>query len=574
MKKFLLGILVGVIIAVLGGVILLFAVARLAERRPEIRADSTLVLRLSGPIPETPPLELPFPFLESRAPQTMFEVWNTLRKARVDPNIKAVALIPEGLAVGWGKLQEIRGALVEFRKSGKPVYAYLEAPGADEYYLATAAERIFLAPEDYMNVKGLRAEAMYLKGGLDKLGIQVEIEAAGKYKDAGDMFSRSSMSPETREVLNSVLDEMYGHLLSVIAESRRKSVEEAGRLMDEGPFLARAAQEKGLVDALAYEDEMFEQLKKRAGLAEIRKVSMRDYALVPAAALKLTGKKRIALVVGEGEILRGDMVPGFVEETVISSDRFAGLLRQVRENRYIDGVIVRVDSPGGDSFASDAILREMKLLSKKKPLVISMSDVAASGGYYISMTGDPVIAYPATFTGSIGVIFGKPNLKGLYDKLGIRRETLKRGRFADIDSDYRPLEDAERKKLREGIDNVYQVFVSRVAEARKKKPGDIEPLAQGRVWMGVQAQRNGLIDELGGMSRALELVKAKAKIARDEQVQIEVYPRRRSLWDTLFTRATEAVAGSPLSSVWETLTRHPPVPSGILRRMPYTIEVK
>src|SRR6185295_16736685 len=241
--------------------------------------------------------------------------------------------------------------------------------------------------------------------------------------------------------------------------------------------------------------------------SEPNKVSLDKYRRVTPESLGLQGKSRIALLVGAGEMLRGDPGDDGAGETALTSYGFTKLLRQVRNDSGVKGVVVRIDSPGGEVTASDEIWREMNLLSKKKPMVISMSDAAASGGYYMAMTGDPIVAYPATFTGSIGVVFGKPNIRGLYDKLGINKEAIQRGKNAGIDSDYTPLTPEQRAKLREGIDESYRDFVTKVADARHRKFDQIEPLAQGRVWLGSQAKANGLVDELGGLDRALDLVK-------------------------------------------------------------------
>jgi protease-4 len=236
-------------------------------------------------------------------------------------------------------------------------------------------------------------------------------------------------------------------------------------------------------------------------------------------------------------------------------------------------VVVRIDSPGGEVFASDAIWREMNLLSKKKPTVISMSDTAASGGYYIAMTGDPVVAYPGTITGSIGVVFGKANLHGLYDKVGVTKDFLTRGRFADIDSDYQPLSAAAREKLKTAIDENYRSFVTKVATARRRKFDEIEPLAQGRVWLGSQAKANGLIDELGGLDRAIELVKDKARIPKSERVSLVTYPAKRSIFDILFGQAIESALESRLGGVLKSWQIRLWTRGGMMRLMPYTIEV-
>jgi protease-4 len=415
---------------------------------------------------------------------------------------------------------------------------------------------------------------MYFKKTLDKLGVQVEVEHAGKYKDFGDMFTRASMSAETREVLSSVIDDLYGNLVQRIADARKKSPEEVRAIIDQGPFLSPDAHGKGLIDGILYEDQMYDEVKKRLNAGDLKKVSLRDYLRVPASTIGLEGKQRIALITGEGAITRGDDGSDFSGDSGIGSEEFDKLLRRVGNDGDVKGVIVRIDSPGGEVFASDAIWREMNLLSKKKPMVISMSDTAASGGYYIAMTGDPVLAYPGTFTGSIGVVFGKANLHGLYDKLGVTKELLSRGRFAEIDSDYQPLSPAGREKLRDAMDENYRSFVTKVAQSRRRKFDEVEPLSQGRVWLGSQAKANGLIDELGGLDRALDLVKERAKIPKSQRVALVTYPPKRSVFDILFGQSTE---GSPEARLAAGLLKGWHLRlwarGGIMRVMPYTIEV-
>ncbi|HXI41650.1 MAG TPA: signal peptide peptidase SppA [Bryobacteraceae bacterium] len=573
MAKFLIGVLTGIILLGLFLVIAVFALARMREKPPAVADGSTLVLDLEGEIPERAPVEFPIPFLQRRTPLSVADVWGTLRKATTDGRIRAIIFEPRDLSIGWGKLEEIRADLENFRKSGKPIYAYLKTPTAREYYLATAASRVYMESEDELNLKGMRFELMYFKKTLDKLGIQVEMEHAGKYKDFGDMFTRTNMSPETKEVLNSVIDDLYGNLIKHIAEARKRPAAEIRATIDDGPFLSPQAREKGLIDGLLYEDQMLDEVKTKLNAGDLKKISFRDYLKVPVPASGPDGKQQIALVTGEGGITRGGDGSEFAADAGIGSEEFVKLLRRVGSDGDIKGVIVRVDSPGGEVFASDAIWREMNLLSKKKPMVISMSDTAASGGYYIAMTGDPIVAYPGTFTGSIGVVFGKANLHGLYDKLGVSKELLSRGRFADIDSDYQPLSPAGRDKLRSAMDDNYRSFVTKVAEARRRKFDQIEPLAQGRVWLGSQAKANGLVDELGGLDRALELVKQKARIPRGQRVSLVPYPPKRSVFDILFGQTAESAMESRLGGLFKGWRLRLWARGGMMRLMPYTIEI-
>jgi len=574
MAKFLIGVVTGIILVFLILFIGVFALAHMREKPASVADGSTLILEMDGEIPERAPVEFPIPFLQQRTPPTVADIWTTLRKAAADHRIRAIVFEPRDLQIGWAKLEEIHDDLETFRKSGKPIYAYLKTPGAREYYLATAANRIYMDPEDELNLKGMRFELMYFRKTLDKLGVEVEIQHAGKYKDFGDMFTRSSMSPETKEVLTSILDGLYGNLVQTIAAARKKTPDQVRATIDQGPFLSPEAKTQGLIDGLLYEDQMYDEVKGKLADGELKKVSLHDYLKISPSSVGLGGKQQIALVTGQGGISRGEDGQDFSGDSGIESEGFDRLLRRVGNDSDIKGVIVRIDSPGGEVFASDAIWREMNLLSKKKPMVISMSDTAASGGYYIAMTGDPVVAYPGTVTGSIGVVFGKANLHGLYDKLGVTKDLLSRGRFADIDSDYQPLSAAGREKLRSAIDEDYRSFVTKVAAARRRKFDEIEPLSQGRVWLGSQAKANGLIDELGGLDRAIELVKEKAKIPRGERVNLVPYPAKRSIFDILFGQTLESSIESRLGGILKGWQIRLWSRGGMMRLMPYTIEVR
>ena len=574
MVKFLIGFVTGIVLVFLTVVLLFFALLRFREKPPQIAANSVLVLRLEGEIPEKPPVELPSFLAGDRAPVTVAAVWMSLKMAAADPHIKAIALEPEGVSAGWARLEELRMDIERFRKSGKPVYAYLRTPGTREYYLAAAADRIYLGPADQMYVKGLRAEMMYFKKTLDKLGVVVDVEHAGKYKDFGDMFNRTAMSPETREVMTSVVDDLYGNMVARIADGRKKSPEEVRAIVDQGPFTAAQALKAGLVDELRLEDQMWGELTDRLHSGEPVKVPLDKYMKVPPETVGLQGKDHIALVIGEGDIVRGDASDDGSVESSLTAHGFVKLLRQVAGDSTIKAVVVRINSPGGEVTASDEIWREMNLLSRKKPTVISMSDAAASGGYYMAMTGDPIVAYPGTLTGSIGVVFGKPNLHGLYDKIGITKDAIERGRHAGIDSDYRPLTEDERQMLRAGIDESYKDFVAKVAAARHRKFEEIEPLSQGRVWMGDQAKANGLVDEVGGLDTALDLAKRKANIPAAENVTVVTYPARRNFLDILMRKSSGDMLESRLAQIFGRMPFHAWMKGGYLRLMPYWVEVR
>lgn len=546
MRNFLIGFFTGIALLALFAASSAYLFLRAPERPPKVRAGSTLVLRLSGDIPEKRQFTWPGTAPASLA---MFDVWDVLRKAAVDDRIRGLVLAPEGIATGWAKLAEIRSSLEAFRKSGKPVAALLRSPSARDYYLATAAPKISIPPGDVLNLKGLRAELLYARRGLDKLGIVPEFEAIGKYKDGPDTLTRTAMPETTLQVMNELLDARFADLTETIAKGRGKKPDDVRALIDQGPFLAGDALRSGLVDALQYEDEVLPAASDETRIDAI------DYQRLPALAVRLSGPDRIAFLVAEGDILRSP-VPG-VADDVISPRAFAKSVRAAKDDDRVKAVILRIDSPGGDAIASDEILRELKLLAAKKPVVVSMSDVAASGGYAIALAGAEIVAYPQTITGSIGIFFGKLDLTGLYDKLGVTKQVLTRGKFAAIDSDAHLLTAEERAKLRTSLEQMYQTFVKQVAEGRRRKPEEIAAVAEGRVWLGSQAARNGLVDGLGGIDEAMVRAKKRAGIRESNQVEIVVYPKRPDVWQMLESQPWKLVwtrpALPPLAGAWKRL---------------------
>ncbi len=576
MAKFLLGILTGIALCVLLVVMIVAAAALLSSRAPAIADDSTLVLDLDGDIPERNPSTVPSVLLQGAPKPTLKEIRDILKKAAADKRIRAIVLKPDGMGGGWAKTDEIRTGLAEFKKSKKPLLAWLQVANMKQYYLATAADKIYLAPEGVLDVKGLRVEAVFFKNTLNKLGIEAEVEHAGKYKSFSEQFTETRMSDAFREVSNSILDAALDHFLTTVAPARRMEPQQLRAVLDEGPFLNPKAVQAGLADGLLYEDQVFDEIKSLTRTKTVKKVKPEDYNKVSLESLGLAGGSRIALVYAVGDILRGeDDVSPLSGGQSLGADSFCRVLREVGEDKSIRGVIVRIDSPGGDSFASDQIWRDMNVLSKKKPTVISMSDAAASGGYYMAMTGDPILAYPVTFTGSIGVVFGKVSLKGLYDKLGITKDIVSRGKNAEMDSDYRRFTPEQRARVVAELNDVYRSFVQKVADARKRPYDETERLAQGRVWLGAQARQNGLIDEIGGFDRAIALVKERAKLRPDDKVTLVAYPPPKKLLEVLMQRlGSVSGEGALLSRLrglglpWQALFR-----GGMLKIAPYSIAV-
>ena len=574
MKKFLLGFAGGLVFAGLVAMLLVFgflAAFSVGDNKATVTDNSVLVLDLNGTVPERPSVDIPIAFLGETAGPTVLDTWLLLRKGASDPRIKALVVAPRSLNVGWAKLEELRAQILEFKKSGKPVYASLRAATSKEYYLATAADQIFMPPDDWLDVKGLRAELMFLKNTLDKVGVAMEFEGVGLYKDAPDTYTKTSPSPQTLEVTNLILDQYYGDLIRVIAEGRKRTPEQARAAIDNGPFVGQGAVDNGMIDGLLFEDQVYDRLNGLVKAGSLKKVRASDYAKVPITGFE--GPTRIAVIAGDGEILGAGGTENF-SDAGMTGGGMAKVLKQVADDSSIKGVVLRVDSPGGDAIASAEILHAAENLSKKKPLLVSMSDYAASGGYMMSMTGDRVLAYNNTLTGSIGVFFGKLTLKGFYDKIGLNKYLLKRGRWSTIDSEYTPLSPEERARLQSELKLYYKGFVQRVADGRKKDFNVVEPLAQGRVWLGAQALKNGLVDEIGGLDRAVALIREKAKIPAADKITLVPYPQKRTLLQVLMEREPASELDTAVDKVMGGLPWRSLSSGGVMETLPYTVKIR
>jgi protease IV len=529
---------------------------------------SYLLLSLDGSIPEQPSADLGS--LLERRPVSLRTLVESLERAAADPKVSAVVVrvgtLPDA---GWGKVQELRDALARFRKSGKPAYAHLEFCGNKEYYLATACSKIYALPTAILDVSGLSAEVMFFRKGLDKLGVEAQFEGVGKYKNAPNQFTESSFTEPHREQMEAIVDSLFQQYLTGIAAGRGKTLEEVKAVVDGGPYDATGALRAGLVDELLYRDQLEVRLKEAEGITPARYVK-------GARGFSFDGRPKIALVYAVGEIATGESQNGSFGGSVAGSDTVSGALRQAREDDAVKAVLFRVDSPGGFGPAADAIWREVALASKSKPVVVSMGDYAASGGYYVSMASDVIVAEPGTLTGSIGVFSGKFSLRGLYDKLGISKEVLSRGKNASLYSEYRPWSSEERAKVRAMNVAFYQEFVKKAAEGRKTSYAALDAVAQGRVWTGAEALEHGLVDRLGGLDAALLAAKEKAGIAPGREVEIVVLPERKGLIETFLERQEDDVAAGVLPSDLRLLLRFVRVlgDGAPMARLPFDLRIR
>ena len=487
-----------------------------------------LDVHLDGELPEQSPPALNS-FFEKR-PVSLRTVIQSLDRAAKDTHVQSIVLRVDTLPdAGWGKIEELRAAVTRFRKAGKDAYAYLEFSGNKEYYLATACTKVYAVPNAILEINGLSAEVMFLKNTLQKLGVEAQFVGIGKYKNAPNQFTESGFTAPHREQMDALLDSFFAEYVKGIAEARHLSPEAVRAILDEGPYDAREAERKGLLDGLLYRDQLDDLVK------DATRVTPAHYVKTASSSLGLGLRPKLALIYVVGEITLGrSHEDAFGSSGSAGSDTIAEAIRRAREDDDVKGILLRVDSPGGSGTASDVIWREVHLAQEKKPVVTSMGDYAASGGYYVAMASDAIVAQPGTITGSIGVFAGKFSLRGLYDKVGVTKETITRGRHADIFTEYRPWNAEERTKVQGMMEAFYKEFVDKAATGRNHSFEEIHEVAQGRVWSGSDAQKHGLVDRLGGLETAIALLKEKAKIGAGEDVDVVVLPERKGLLETLF----------------------------------------
>lgn len=529
------GLVLAVVLAVVIGILLLVSMFRKSE--PTVRDNSVLVLKLDGAMPDYIPENALRRILQGDE-LTLDTLLEQLRKAKADKRIGAVLLDINMTGAGWAKAEEIRDAIADFRTSGKPIYAYMELGTNKEYYIALACEKVFVAPPGDLFINGLAADVMFFRGSLDKLGIYPDVYQIGKYKNAPDSFTRKEMSEGHREVVNAILDDLFNRFVQTIATTRHKSPDEVRAIIDNAPYNAPDAQKIGLIDGANYRDEVEQDLKGRLGYKEsdeLRLTRDEDYKEIAPESLGLNKGERIAIIYGTGAIGSGKSENSPTGGQSIGSDTMVKAIDDARKDDTIKAIVLRVDSPGGSSYASDVIWHAIELAKKKKPVVISMSDVAASGGYYIACNANKIVAEPSTYTGSIGIFAGKPVMKEFYNWLGITNEYVLRGKNAGLFRETEKFTPEERDKFFGIIKSTYyDEFVPKVARGRGRTPEYIDSIGQGHVWTGAQAKENGLVDEFGGLDKAIEIAKQLAGIPADKGIKRVILPYPRSFFDSLF----------------------------------------
>jgi protease-4 len=526
--------------------------ALLVGRAPRIDRNSTLVLRVNGDLQEMEPAGVIGQFFEGQP--TVRSLVDALRKAKVDSRVTSVVIRPTGTAALWGKVQEVRDAILDFKRSRKPIVAYMEFGGEQEFFLASACDKVFLMPTSSLDLTGLASYELFLRGTLDKIGAYPDALHVGDYKTASNIYTEHTYTPAHREMAVSLNTDLYEQLVRGLADGRHKSEAEIRTLIDHGPFLPEDALRAGLVDDVVYEDEIDDKVDLSNGAAGAKKGSAHfleqaDYRNVTTSSLGLDRGQRIAIIYAVGLISSGPSNYDSPQGQVAGSDTLVEYLRKARADTSIKAIVLRIDSPGGSAIASDVIWREVQLTRNAKPVIASMSDVAASGGYYIAMPASAIVAEPATLTGSIGVVMVKFVIDGTLKKLGLNMEHVQEGRYADLYSPIRPFSASERARVEEQMQATYDAFVEKAAAGRNTTPEKIDAIGQGRVWTGRQAKQLGLVDELGGLERALALAKERVGIPQDAGVELVVYPPRKSIYEIVANPFGRADGASTLGAL-------------------------
>ncbi|MFP5079465.1 signal peptide peptidase SppA [Pedobacter sp. JCM 36344] len=500
-----------------------------------------------------------------------------LESAKTDDDIKCIYLNVSSPNAGYATMIEVRDALLDFRKSGKKIIAYSEVYTQGAYYLASAADKVYLNPEGALEFKGLNSQVMFFKGALDKLGIEAQIIRVGNYKSAVEPFFTDKMSDKNREQVTAYLGGLYQTFLQGISVTRKISVPELHAIADDYKIQKpQDAVDRKLVDGLRYKDQILEELKTLSGKKSknnISSITINDYAKNVANKKSDGGKNRIAVIYANGDIIGGEG-----SDAQIGSERISRTIRKARMDSTIKGIVLRVNSPGGSALASDVIWREIVLTKQVKPVIASFGDVAASGGYYIGCAADSIFVQPNTITGSIGVFGVIPNFQKLYnEKLGITFDGVKTGKYADIMSTNRPLTPGERLIIQTDVNRVYDGFITRVADGRKKSKAYIDSIAGGRVWVGTDAVRIGLADRTGSFNDAIIAAAKKGKLKDYKVVEYpEILDPLQSFIDNSSDKIRMYYAKQELGAhfyLYEQI-KSAIVKSGVQTRMPFEIKVQ
>lgn len=541
MKQFFasfLGSLIGILVAMVLFVIIIFAsiasmVSTGSDKPFYTKKNSILHIKLDHAITERG-IKNPFgDLLGSGSSLGLDQVLECFENAKADSSIKGIFLNVADVSAPAATMEEIRNAMIDFKTTGKFIISYSEVYSQKAYYLASIADKIYVNPEGSVELKGLSAQVMFYKNALEKLEIDAQIFRHGKFKSAIEPFDLTKMSEANRLQTMTYVSSLWNHMLQGISKARKISIEELNTLADEIKIeTAKDAETYKLVDGLKYEDEIIAMMMEKSGVTDIKKlnyVELKDYVRAPKKEKENEedSKFKIAVIYANGSIESGEG-----DDETIGSERIAKAIREARLDSSIKAIVLRVNSPGGSALASDVMWRETVLAKKAKPFVVSMGDYAASGGYYIACAADVIVAQPNTITGSIGVFGVLPNAQAfLNNKLGITLDTVNTNKHSDMGAFYRPVKPQEAASVQRIVEQVYTSFITKVAEGRKMTTAQVDSIGQGRVWSGVDAQKIGLVDELGGLELAIRIAAERAKI---EEYRVVPMPKTKDPLEGLF----------------------------------------
>jgi protease-4 len=528
---------------VIGFLVLFFIIVIWAASKPaRLPSNAVLVIDADGEINEQRAPDI-FADLSGGGQPVLHDYLDAIDAARGDSHIRGLVVRVAPLATGWAKLEEIRAHLIEFRKSGKPSICYLGYDGVanPEYYLASACQQVWVVPQSSVIVHGMMAQALFMRGTLDKLKIVPEYYHIAEFKTAGNMFTEKKFTPAHKEEVEGLLNGFYNQYLTDASAARGIDRAKFEELVKQGPFSAKAALDAKLADKLAYWDEVQDYFKAHEGnWNPVPLVRYRNYLKSSGAAF---GGDRIAVIHATGLILSGESHESPTQGFIMGGDTVAADVRRARKDSSIKAIVLRVDSGGGSVVASEVIRREVELAHNVKPVVVSMSDVAASGGYWIAAPANKIVADPNTITGSIGVIIGKFNVSGLYNMLGLSTDSVMTSDNASLFSLQQNFTPAQRAWVEKSLHDTYDQFIKGVAQGRGMTVDAVDKIGKGRVWTGAQAKNLGLVDELGGIDTAIRIAKELAHIPAGERVNIVRFPEEKSFLQQIFEREREMTSG-------------------------------
>jgi len=525
-------------------------------------APKVAAIRLSGGLPESAGQVGLFGDIE----QNLYEFTARLDRAAQDDDVEAVLLRLRDVSLGRGKIEEVRAAIERVQREGKPVIAQLESGMMADYLIASACDEIIMPESGVLIIPGIRTEVTYYKGLFDKLGIEADMMHVGDYKGAAEPYTRTGMSPAVRKQFDLLVDDLYAQMIEMIATDRELPRGRVKEMIDQGLFASPAAKKAGLIDKVAYSDQIPSYLADKLDDREVEIVA--NYGRIPVdvdfsgmlgmvkmfemllgnePTVRAGRGKKVAVVYAVGAIMSGESSASLFGESTLGSDTVIAALRQANKDDSVAAIVLRIDSPGGSALASDLIWRAIQEI--EKPVIASMGDTAASGGYYIAMGCDAIIAEPGCITGSIGVVGGKFAIKGAYDKIGLNTDVISRGQNSGMLSMEQKFTETERAAFKGMMEETYRQFVSKAAAGRDMEVAAIEKLAGGRIWTGKQAAKNGLVDEVGTLRDAIKYAKSKGGIPSDEKAEILFLPKPKSILDLLLEEESD-----PLSDIGTAVT--------------------